>query len=971
MSPSRYEQINTLLDQLLETPVHEREAVLEQSCPGDEDLKATIEGLLKAYESTDGFLDAPAVALLIRDQHAHQERVDLTGAMIGGYQILRPLGAGALAEVWLARDKRLPRRVALKILRSNLVRDPNQILRFQQEAHAASALSHPNIVTIYEIGESEGFHFIAQEFVDGVTLRNRLGNQAMPLDEVLAIAKQVLAALSTAHNSGIIHRDIKPENLMIRPDGLVKVLDFGIARIVPESLSDENGWRGAEGNLTSPGLILGTVRYMSPEQARGLTLDHRSDIFSFGAVLYEMATGRTPFSGVTSADILAALLMDEPPPLSNYRRDLPGDFEQVVLRCLKKDRNERFSSAEDLSRALVGAVTGGMERGNAPVAVSSRGATAAVSARKSSGQDSRTRRLVWALCALIALISVGLLIRRAMQHSGNLPFDSLQMSRLTLPGPVTDAAISPSGSGVVYLSQTIDGPSIWVRQLAPVLDRRVGVLKPGNYQDLIYSPDGRFVYFVQMTNLAHVLYRMPAAGGRPDKILDNVTGRISFAPDGSRFAFIRLDVDLWQQSLVVANSDGTRERSVLTRRRPNYFSRFGVAWSSDGTSVFCLAGNEPYYTSNAYHLVQVNLADATERPVKGRTWAQVGSLIGSLDGRVLIVGGSEHSENEMQLWRVSYPNGKVTRITTDLSNYAKLSLTGDAKTLLAIRHEKNQDLWLMPLNNSGPARQVSSGDLPELNSATWTSDGRIIYSGSTGQFLNLWKMNVSRQTLDQLTRVDADQTEVATTPDGRYILYHSGPAIWRMNADGSDPRRLTTGNLDVHPTASPDSRWVVYASFQGWSPGIGGRSMIWRVPIDGGSPFQITQDITSIPTVSPDGKLIACTYFGFDKPQSPTKVGVYPFKGGKALAVFDRPEGSDDNVYWSADGTGIEYIVSEGGVSNVWRQPLQGGKPAPITNFRTNRIFFLSPSPDGKYLLMARGKELTELVRIESTDRSY
>ena len=220
------------------------------------------------------------------------------------------------------------------------------------------------------------------------------------------------------------------------------------------------------------------------------------------------------------------------------------------------------------------------------------------------------------------------------------------------------------------------------------------------------------------------------------------------------------------------------------------------------------------------------------------------------------------------------------------------------------------------------------------------------------------------RTLDQLSRANADQIEVAATPDGRYVIYQSGGKIWRMNADGSDPKQLTRGNLDVHPVSSPDSRWVVYASFRGWSPDVGGRPMIWRVPIEGGEPVQITQDINSLPAVSPDGKLVACAYFLLDQPQSIPKIAVYPFQGGPAIKMFDRPIGSDDKVYWSADGNSLEYIVSRGDVSNIWRQPLGGGEPAPITHFGADRLFFLSPSPDGKQLVLGRGKEVTELVLI-------
>ncbi len=963
MISGRYEQINSLLDELLEVPPHERAAFLHRACGGDTDLQKTLEGLIAAHELEDGFLDGSALLLVEKNQNGRQACTDLSGRVVGGYEILGPLGAGALAEVWLAKDKRLQRRVALKILRTKFARDPNQLSRFEQEARAASKLSHPNIVTIYEIGESDGFHFIAQEFVDGMTLRTRLKDGPLPLGSVLEIAMQVVSALGAAHKSGIVHRDIKPENLMIRTDGLVKVLDFGIARVIEEGTDRENDWRHVQDHLTTPGLILGTVKYMSPEQARGLALDHRSDIFSFGTVLYEMTTARAPFSGPTTADTLAAVLAEDPAPISAYRSDALPELEQVVLRCLKKDRDQRISSAEELLAELKSVAV----RLNEPPTIA-RAPHKKETAAATEKDASRAPVFKWLLVGVSILTAIAILFtltwRAIHRRIVPLPFDSMEMTRLTLPGPVTDAAIAPDGKNVAYLLQGSEAPSVWIRPLSSTVDKRMATLEPGNYQDVIYSPDGAYLYYVQTTNLAGTLYRIRSTGGRAEKVLSNVTGRISFSPGGRRIAFIRLDMTHWEESLIVANSDGNNERELATRRRPYYYSRSGVAWARDGNSVFCLAGREPFYTANAYHIVQVALSNGRETPVAGRTWAQAGSLVSSVDGRMLIIGASEHSDEELQLWRVSYPEGHVTRITRDLSNYAKLSLTANSQTLLAIRRERTEDLWTLPADNSEAARQISSGDIPGLNSATWTPKGDIVYSASTGQFLNLWKMNAAGENLNQLSRASADQTEVAATPDGRYLLYHAGGKVWRMNADGSEPRQLTTGNLDVHPVPSPDSRWVVYASFQGWSPGIGGKPMIWKVPIQGGEPIQVTNDTNSIPAVSPDGKLIACAYFIFDKPQSTAKIGVYPFEGGPAVKVFDRPDGSDDKVYWSADGKSLEYIVSRGDVSNIWRQPLQGGEPAPITHFQTDRLFFLSPRPSSKRLLLGRGKELTELVLI-------
>ncbi|MBV9155341.1 MAG: serine/threonine-protein kinase [Acidobacteriaceae bacterium] len=955
MLSSRYHEINTLLDELLEVPRNRRAEFLEQACAGDPELRQTLEGLLAAYESKEGFLDTPAFTQGLRHDSGPPEWSDLSGRVIGGYEILQPLGAGALAQVWLARDQRLGRFIALKVLRTKFARDRNQLLRFEQEARAASKLSHPNIVTIHEIGESDGFHFIAEEFIEGVTLRKRLNEGPLPLDTIVEIAVQIATALAAAHKAGIIHRDIKPENLMIRGDGLVKVLDFGIARLVEKDI--EHAGESQE-NLTTPGLILGTVKYMSPEQARGTALDTRSDVFSFGVVLYEMVAVVAPFGGPTAADTLAAVLAQQPAPVSMYRPNTPARLEKLIALCLKKDREERIASANEVCEELRSV---GSDVSHAP----------ALDTRSAIGASSRSRtfprkRLLSALAVgFAALASFVLAWRIAQRRQSNLPFDSVEMTRLTLPGSVTDATIAPNGKAVVYLVREAQGPSLWIRQLGGTQDSRLLQLQPGIYNNLIYSPDGAYIYYVQIHSLTGTLYRIRAAGGsQPEKVLDDVNGPISFRPEAKQFGFIRLDPLRWEESLIVANADGSGERRVITRRRPYYYSRSGIGWSLDGKSIYCLAGSQSFYKTGAYHVVRVELASARETPVSGQTWAWVGSLIASPTKPMLIVAGSEHSEQELQLWRVSSVDGHATRITRDLSNYAKLSLAAGSQTLLAVRRARTADLWIMPWGKSEATMDISNGEFSELTSATWLNDQKIVYSALSGEFINVWSIDPSGQNALQVTHVAKDQSELFATRDGRYILYQSEGKIWRMDADGSNARQLTRGNLDVHPAPSRDGQWVAYASFQGWSPSVGGSPSIWRVPIDGGNPIQITTDSASIPVVSPDGTRIACARFAYDKPGSPAAIAVYPFEGGPAMQVFERPDGSDDKVYWSPDGRALDYIVTRGETSNLWRQPITGGMPFPITKFSTDRLFFLNASPGGQRILLGRGKELTDLVLI-------
>ncbi len=361
MTPERWQQIDELLGAALDHPADQRDAFLARACADDEALRQKVESLL-CSEAAQSFMEAPAVALaaeVLAERHARS----LTGQQLGHYQILSQLGAGGMGEVYLAEDARLGRKIALKLLPDYFTRDANRLRRFEQEARATSSLNHPNIVTIYEIGQADGHQFIATELIDGLTLRECLTRSSsrtardgspvtstrMTLSEALDIAVQVSTALAAAHSANIVHRDIKPENIMIRRDGYVKVLDFGLAKLTERSAPIIDT-EAATGVLvkTDPGIVMGTVRYMSPEQARGVPVDARSDIFSLGSVLYEMITGRAPFEGETSSDVIAALLTREPPPLSKCVTGVPLDLEQIVAKALRKDREERYQSIDDL-----------------------------------------------------------------------------------------------------------------------------------------------------------------------------------------------------------------------------------------------------------------------------------------------------------------------------------------------------------------------------------------------------------------------------------------------------------------------------------------------------------------------------------------------------------------------------------------------------------------------------------------------
>ena len=345
MRPERWKQIDDLLEAAFEQPPEKRSAFLGMACAGDEALRHEVEGLLRADARVSRFIESPAAGLAA--ETVKDQPVLLEGRQIGRYRILSLTGRGGMGTVYLAEDTMLRRRVALKLLRPDLFRSEDRLRRFEQEARAASALNHPNILVIHEIVSQGDLHSIVTEFVDGETLRDRMSRSRISTGEALDLGVQVASALAEAHQAGIVHRDIKPENIMLRADGLVKVLDFGLAKLTERRGLDVDAEAQTLARLdTEPGTILGTASYMSPEQARGRAVDGRSDIFSLGVVLYEIIAGRLPFEGETMSDMIASILKDEPVPLTRHSPDVPLDAESIVSKALCKDRDERHQTAK-------------------------------------------------------------------------------------------------------------------------------------------------------------------------------------------------------------------------------------------------------------------------------------------------------------------------------------------------------------------------------------------------------------------------------------------------------------------------------------------------------------------------------------------------------------------------------------------------------------------------------------------------
>jgi serine/threonine protein kinase/Tol biopolymer transport system component len=954
MTPDRYRHINALADAAMDLPAVERAAFLDAACAGDTELRDHVARLIAAHSSDNEFLEASLLEVLAKDKAATPLYNDLTGRQIHHYKVISRLGAGGIGEVWLARDIQLTREVAIKLLSPQFAGDPYHLRRFRLEARAASTLNHPNIVTIYEISKADGVDFIAQEFVPGETLRQRLRNGPVEVAQALDIGSQTAAALATAHAAGIVHRDIKPENIMLRPDGLVKVLDFGLAQFVERSPTGG----GDTGSL--PGIVLGTVRYMSPEQARGLPVDTSTDIFSLGVVLYEMLAGTPPFSGPTPTDVLAAILNQDPPPLTGPAAAVPAELERIVRRCLDKDPAKRYGSAAELRR--------GLRRLAATDTPSDELATPARGSGPLPSGSGEWRRKRWVVPLSAALAGLALVAAATIfishRHLPDIPFNTMTITRVATRGESTGAAISPDGKYVAYVLRDESGESIWTTQLATGSDVRVIAAEPGEHVGIKFAPDGAYLYYRLNTSAgAHNLYRVPAIGGVPLKVMEDVPGSFAFSPDGKRLALVRIDSARMEASLTVANGDGSETRTIRRRSRPEYYSRNGIAWSPDGASIACFAGNATGYSAQAFQLVSVRVADGIEIPISPETWAWVDSVVWSADG-VLAVDASRERSDAYQIWLVAVSRSGITRVTNDLSNYRRVTLSGDGKTLGALQTRREIDLWVAPFGAPERAARLASENVHGMDSLVWAPHGEIIFTALSGPWRNLWTVDPDVGAQRRLSTGPSDKQEVALTRDGRYVLFSSGGSIWRMDVDSGNPVQLTHGSWDVHPTSSADSRFVVYASFRNWSPAIWGKPALWRVPIDGGSPAPVTEEAASFPQVSPDGSKIACDYYPGQNPEySASPMAVFSADGHR-LQVFENISLGDSPVSWTPDGQALIYRVRTKRVANLWRQPLGGGSPVPMTNFRTDDLFDFAFSADFKRVALARGKETSDLVLI-------
>lgn len=909
-----------------------------------------------------------------------------------------------MGEVYSAHDVALGRNVAIKLLPNDFTADEDRKSRFRQEARVVSALNHPNIITIYEIGESEYGSFLATEFIEGQTLRELIKNEPLSLVRILKIIEQTANALVAAHTANIIHRDIKPENIMVREDLIVKVLDFGLAKPTAEL----NGTGDPANNKTIPGTVMGSARYMSPEQARGLQVDGRTDIWSLGVVLYEMLTGNGPFNGETTSDTIANVIYQEPEPLANIVPNAPQELQRITRKALQKDRDERYQNAKDFAidvRNLlydlehensgnpvvrVNSASGSSEdptiihktissnhpTGGNPVMTSGASFASVSSIRKPS------KAVLGALAAVLFFVLAGLGLYAWMSTDNSLAaaaFKRTQISRLNTDGKLLLPAISPDGRYVAFVSGEVGSRSLVVRQIAT--DSTVTIVPTTNlnFSAVTFSPDGDYIYYCQTRSDFSVstLYQVPTLGGTSKKLIEDVDSTVTFSPDGKRFAFMRHVPKTFEDLIFVADASTLEMQQLISSKQAGFdFFSDRLAWSPDGDRILLGTGKKQSGSISEMIIAEIYVADKTLHPLESGRFYTVGNFAWFRDGSGFLFAGRESETGPIQIWRSSYPEIEFHQVTNDFNDYPEVGLSADGKTIVTLKADASSSVWKLSPESRKIVPITGEGRNPEgTYGLAQTRDGRVVYTRINAKEVEIWSSDPDGKNPRKLAPESGSALVPVVTPDGRYIVFNlhktNSSRIWRINADGSNPVQLTENdpaNADNMPQVTADGKTVI---FQRHSTNRD-KGVLMKVPVEGG-PTSVFYDDDShalfSPKISPDGKRIAFIAYDLNTFVKTLIVGAL---NGDTFGGVEREMEFNliNQVAWAPDSKSLTILTNRAGVPNLWRQPADGSQPTPITDYSSGRIFNFAWSLDGKSLLLARGNTNNDLILIRDADRS-
>jgi len=857
------------------------------------------------------------------------------GTKLGPYEIMSLVGAGGMGEVYRARDKRLGRDVAIKVLPEALANDDDRLRRFEQEARTIAALNNPNILGIHDVGVHEGAPFLVSEFLEGQTLREKLVSRPLPVRRAIEYALGIAEGLAAAHEKGIVHRDLKPENVFVTRDGRIKVLDFGLAKLVRPEENHETAVT-LSSPATLPGMVMGTVGYMSPEQVRGEPIDPRSDIFSFGAVLYEMLTGKRAFKRATSAETMTAILREEPQALNDTGWQGPVELQRILARCLEKNAARRFQSASDLAFTME--------------------ALSGTSTAKGVSQPKSKR--VWFPWVVAAALLIGFAVWEAVRPAGAPanPLEKAHFTRITDFESV-DAAISPDGRFVAFVSDH-DGPyDVWLTQvgsgrLINLTQGKAGPL-PAPLRNVGFSGDGSEIW-IGGGDVGIRLRTLSLTGGTPRNFLGEKTVNLAWSPDGERIVYHTFGGG---DPMFVADRSGSNARQIFVDR-PGIHNHF-PAWSPDGRWIYFAHGTPDTRDMDLYRIDpaggnperltyrNTDIADPT--PVGNNTVFYV-----ARDG----------DGSGPWLWAFDLKSRESRRVSIGLEQYTSVQASADGRKLVATISNPVAGLWTVPiLDRVAEERDVKPFLVPNVRALAPRFGGSsLFYLSSLGAGDGLWRL-LNGETTEIWKGADGAlfETPAVSLDGGRVaiVLRRNGKGqLHVLSADGAELQPIGEG-IDAKGTScwSPDAKWIVTGGSDASGPGL------FKIPLEGGSPVRLVSGPALNPVWSPDGSLIV--YAG-------TNVRTF----APLLAV--RPDGTSvklpeiilrrlgERVRFSPDGKSLIYMQGLLVSQDFWLLDLASMKSRPLTKLQNGAAMrTFDVTIDGKQIVFDRLRENSQVVMID------